>query len=390
MAGTRAIDVLRQVPFLRDIDETGLARVADGLLRREFASGQEILRQGTAPDGLYLLQQGEVEMLRRRAREAQPERTARFVPGDLFGEMELLVRRPRAATIRALTPVVVYFWERRALLTFLRRHPSALASFRLAVSSRQKALRLRLGWLEEGEVVYGLTNKHPILLERALLLPTLILSAGTVLGLAALSGAVGLSGWVAGGLALAGLGLGLWQWIDWGNDYYVVTDRRAVWMEKVVGLYDSRQEAPLRMVLSVSVTTEAIGRIFDYGDVVIRTYTGQIVFRSVPSPRAMAALIEEHWRRTQLRVQRADRQTIDQALEQGLDQTGEVESAIPTLPPPPDRAPRSIGLDRWTFQLRFEDQGVITYRKHWAVLLRATFTPALLILVVVGMIGAGL
>ncbi|MEW6568144.1 MAG: hypothetical protein AB1449_08260, partial [Chloroflexota bacterium] len=42
------------------------------------------------------------------------------------------------------------------------------------------------------------------------------------------------------------------------------------------------------------------------------------------------------------------------------------------------------------FQLRFEDQGVITYRKHWAVLLRATFTPALLILVVVGMIGAGL
>ncbi|MEW6423020.1 MAG: hypothetical protein AB1511_15070, partial [Deinococcota bacterium] len=74
MAGTRAIDVLRQVPFLRDIDETELARVADGLLRREFASGQEILRQGTAPDGLYLLQQGEVEMLRRRAREAQPER----------------------------------------------------------------------------------------------------------------------------------------------------------------------------------------------------------------------------------------------------------------------------------------------------------------------------
>jgi len=84
---------------------------------------------------------------------------------------------------------------------------------------------------------------------------------------------------------LIGFGFGLYQWIDWGNDYYIVTDRRAIWLEKVIGLYDSRHEAPLRMVLSVSTTTDVSGRMMDYGDVVIRTFTGQLRFHTVGSPR---------------------------------------------------------------------------------------------------------
>lgn len=389
MVGTRALDVLRQIPFLRDVDETDIARVAEGLARREYASGQEILRQGSVPDGLYFLVQGEVEMVR-QARGSQPCSATKFLPGDLLGELELLVRHPRVATVRALTPVVTYFWERRSLLAFLRRHPTALASFRLAASTRRKSFRLRLGWLEEGEVVYGLANKHPVLLYRALTLPMVLLLAAAVLGAAALGGAGSTAGWAAGVLGLVALGFGLWQWIDWANDYYIVTDRRVVWLEKVAGLYDSRQEAPLRMVLSVSVTTEAVGRALDYGDVLIRTYTGQIVFRTVGSPRAMAALVEEHWRRTQVRDQRSDRQTIVETLEQRLGEAIAPEPTVPTLPPSPERTPRDIGLDRWTFQVRFEDRGVITYRKHWAVLVRATFTPTLLILLVVGIVGASL
>ncbi len=390
MPGAVAIDLLRQIPFLRDIDQAELSRVADSLIRREFSAGQEILRPGSTPDGLYLLEQGEVELLRRVRPESPPERAARSVPGDFFGEMELLVRQPRAFAARALTPVVVHLWPRHDLLAFLRRHRAALASFRLAVSSRQKALRLRLPWLEEGEVIYGLANKHPILLWRGLALPAIVVSAAAGLETAALSGAGSLPMWAAGALALAALALGLWQWIDWRNDHYVITDRRAVWLEKIIGLYDSRHEAPLRMVLSVGVTTSVLGRLFDYGDVAVRTYTGQVVFRAVASPRAMTALIEEHWRRSQVRAQRADRETIRETLQQGLERAGEVETPVPTLPPPPDHAPRTVGLDRWSFRLRFEEQGVITYRKHWAVLLRAILPPSLLILIVVGLIGAAL
>ncbi len=390
MSAASAVDLLRQISFLRDVDQDELARVAESLVRRPFSPGQEIFRQGSPPDGLYLLEQGEVELLLRARPQAPAHPAATFVPGDVFGETELLVRQPRTATARALTSGAAYLWPRHHLLPFFHRHRAALASFRLAASSRQRSLRLRLPWLEQGETVYGLANRHAMVLWRGLALPLVVVLAAVALGAIALRGADGVFGWAASLFALVGLGWGVWQWVDWRNDFYVITDRRAVWLEKVVGLYDSRQEAPLSMVLSVAVTTSVLGRLLDYGDVVIRTYTGQLVFRAVPGPRAMAALIEEHWRRSRLRAQRADRETIRQTLEQGLEHAADAEAPATSLPPPPERAPRTVGLDRWTFQLRFEEQGVITYRRHWAVLLRAIFLPSLLALVLVGLIGAAL
>lgn len=390
MADSEAIDLLRQIPFLRDLDQAELARVAETLIRRPFPANTELFRQGSLPDGLYLLQRGEVELLVAHGSKPSPRRAARFVPGDYFGEAELLVRQPRAGTARALTQGVAHVWPRARLLPFLRNHPTALAGFRLAVSTRQKSLRLNWPWLEEGETVYGLTNRHAIVICRGLALPAFALLASAGLAGLALSGAGMVSTWIAIGFALAGLALVLWQWVDWRNDFCVITDRRAVRLEKVVGLYDSRQEAPLSMVLSVAVTTSFLGRLLDYGDVVVRTYTGQVVFHTVPHPRAIAALIEEHWRRSRLRAQRTDRESIRQALQQGLKQASGIDAPAADLPPPPEQAPRTIGLDRWTLQLRFEEQGVITYRRHWAVLLRSTLLPSLLVLVLVGLIGAAL
>lgn len=49
-----------------------------------------------------------------------------------------------------------------------------------------------------------------------------------------------------------------------------------------------------------------------------------------------------------------------------------------------------IGLDRWGFKIRFEDEGVITYRKHWAALLRNIGISSMLILLLIGLIGARL
>ena len=94
------------------------------------------------------------------------------------------------------------------------------------------------------------------------------------------------------------LGWAIWNWIDWGNDFYIVTSQRVIWLEKVIGLYDSRQEAPLSTVLSVGVETDMMGRMLDYGDVVVRTYVGKIVFRNVAHPFEAARLVEEHWSRS--------------------------------------------------------------------------------------------
>ena len=107
--------------------------------------------------------------------------------------------------------------------------------------------------------------------------------------------------------------------MDWGNDYYIVTNQRVVWLEKVVGLYDSREESPLPTVISVSTETEPLGRSLDYGNVIIRTFVGRIVFHHVAHPYEVEALIKEH----QGRAKEGSRRMEVDAMKTGADHTHE-------------------------------------------------------------------
>jgi hypothetical protein len=149
------------------------------------------------------------------------------------------------------------------------------------------------------------------------------------------------------------------------------------------------------MVLSVSVSTDFLGRSLGYGDVVIRTYTGQLTFHNVRLPKTMAAVIEEGWRRVRQARDREDREGVAEALRGRLEPpAGQVEppaeAGPPQLPIEAARPPEGVGLDHWTFQVRFEQGSVITYRKHWAVLLRSIALPSVLVLLLVGIVGAAI
>src|SRR3990172_13224389 len=122
----------------------------------------------------------------------------------------------------------------------------------------------------------------------SLLVPTLLLLWGVVTGattpiVLAIIASIGIAAW------------GVWNAIDWSNDFYLVTNQRVVWLEKVIGLYDSRQEAPLSTILSVGVETDMFGRMLDYGNVIVRTFVGRIPFHYVTHPQQAAHMIEEYW-----------------------------------------------------------------------------------------------
>jgi CRP-like cAMP-binding protein len=384
----RHLQILRLTHFLRHVPEQALESAAAQLTQETFAPGEDIAVQGSAPDALYFVLDGSLDLLVRDGR-GQERRLATLAPGDTLGEVEVVYRLPRLTTARAATACTLARWDRPALSAFIGGFPAALASLRFAAASRRLAARLKFNWLAEGEVLYAAVRKHIALLLQALILPAVVLLAGLVLASWALAGASPLLGWIAGATIAAGLLFAGWQILDWTNDYYVVTDRRALWIEKVVGLYDSRREAPLHMVVSVSLRTDMLTRSLGYGDVIIRTFTGQLTFRHVGNPKAMAALIEEHWRRVQHQRQQAERATLAQSLQDKLG--AETPPLITTsLPVTSERASRDVGLDHWTLQLRFEDKGVITYRKHWAVLLQAITLPSILLLAGAGLLGGSL
>ncbi len=94
------------------------------------------------------------------------------------------------------------------------------------------------------------------------------------------------------------LGWILWVIEDWANDYFVLTDRRIISWDRVLLLYENRQEAPLDEVLSVVTRTgNFFARRLYYGDVIACTYTGTIFMGRLPNPEQLTSMIEERMTR---------------------------------------------------------------------------------------------
>jgi CRP-like cAMP-binding protein len=383
---------LPRVFLLRDVAETDLQELAQDMDLESYAPGQEIYRQGRMADAVYLILSGRVE-LRSRAKDQEPSLVASAGEGDILGEFELINNQSRSSTAVAVEATRAVRWDRKSIGAAAKAHLILLERLRFGAETQRIRSRLNLSWLGQDESLRALARKHFVLLYDAMILPGLVLLAGVGLAWWALNGGPAFVGPVAGLFGLIGAGAAVWQWIDWGNDYYIVTDRRVVRLEKIVGLYDNRQEAPLRMILSVSTGSTLFGRMYGFGDVVIRSYTGQITFPNVTNPREMAALIEEQIRRLLRRQRQLEQQTIAEALRQRLESgtgSGAGTSRPAPATPPVDPNETRVGMDHWSFQVRFEEQGVITYRKHWAVLIRAIALPSLLMLLAAAVLGAAL
>jgi len=71
----------------------------------KFDAGQIIFRQGDPSDKFYIITKGQVDVLRMDKRSGQETQVARLAEGQYFGEIGLLGRTERTATVKAVTEV---------------------------------------------------------------------------------------------------------------------------------------------------------------------------------------------------------------------------------------------------------------------------------------------
>jgi NADH dehydrogenase len=99
-----AMDWTWELLFSRDI--TGVKiDTANRVHDAYFASGTYVFQKGDPATDFYVIESGEVEVLRSIEAGKAPETVAVFGPGDFFGEMALVEDRPRNASVRARTNV---------------------------------------------------------------------------------------------------------------------------------------------------------------------------------------------------------------------------------------------------------------------------------------------
>ena len=378
---------LRRIHLFQELAEEELESIAANLGEETRAEGDMIYTKGEQADRFFIILRGAVRLtLPRRGGEYE---LAPLGDGDYFGEDSLLSAAVRTSNAVATEQVVLFSLPRTDLLEHARQLPRLKKAFQVSISSRRLLHRLRFDWRGPNEAVHFIARKHEVVLYQALSLPVVALAAPILLLVHFMLSRAFLPIFAAGILFLAIIGWAVWNWIDWGNDFYIVTNQRVIWLEKVIGLYDSRQEAPLSTILSVGVETDMMGRLLDYGDVVVRTYVGKIVFKNVAHAFEAARLVEEHWSRSKRSASRTEREVMRNVLRLKMGQpvvlsTGQTPPTEKPITPSFYRRSilRVIG-ERW-FNLRVEEGGTIIYRKHWFVLLQQTWQPTVLMLLIGG------
>jgi hypothetical protein len=380
------IDIPAKIAFLKKIhlfyglNDEDFAALAEELDEVSVPKGAVIFEQDSKPDGFYLIYGGNVRIA--RAVERKEIQLALLVRNDYFGEMALVANRRRSATATALADSTLLMLPRADFDKLYKRAPHIKTNLEIAVRSRRLARQLLFKWLRPDEVVYFLARKHRLILYENLFLPGfgLLLPAG--LFYVWLFVVPSMIVFLLGVLSLLGIvSMILWRIVDWGNDYYVVTNQRVVYLEKVVGIYDSRQESPLSTILSVGVETSQVGKVLDYGNVIIRTFVGKIVFSHVDHPNHAAKMVEEYWNRTKEFATAVEKEAMKNAIRKRLGLPlpklapgfGETAPIQKTVAPPPKVSASLLTLMRFlgseSLKLRYETGDTVIYRKHWVVLI---------------------
>jgi CRP/FNR family cyclic AMP-dependent transcriptional regulator len=98
---TRKVQSLRVIPFFSPLPDRQLEKISERIVEVDFAPGQPIISVGDHGKALYILTQGQVEVVKPGDKD-QPEMLLGILNhGDCFGEMSLLTGDPASATIRA-------------------------------------------------------------------------------------------------------------------------------------------------------------------------------------------------------------------------------------------------------------------------------------------------
>jgi CRP-like cAMP-binding protein len=121
---------LARVPLFQGLSNKQLRRISALMTRIDRPAGQVLTREGQPGSEFFIVLEGEVEV-RQRDRVIATRQA-----GDYVGEIALLDKRPRTATVVAKTPVSVEVLNRREFLSLLAEVPELTEHILLTMGQR--------------------------------------------------------------------------------------------------------------------------------------------------------------------------------------------------------------------------------------------------------------
>jgi CRP/FNR family cyclic AMP-dependent transcriptional regulator len=130
------LDLIKGAPLFEQCSKKDLQRIAQITDEIDLRAGKVLMQEGERGREFFVIVNGEVDV-RRKGRKL-----ATLGPGSFVGEMALLSKAPRVATVTAVTPLDVLVITERAFLDLLEKMPDLCIKVARALAERVGANEL--------------------------------------------------------------------------------------------------------------------------------------------------------------------------------------------------------------------------------------------------------
>ena len=375
---------LASIPLFANLSPSQLDLIAAALERRAYRAGEDIFLQGSAADGMIIVESGEAVLFRSDPDGSQ-QALATITAGESINQEALFKDAVHSATMRAAQPLIALKLTRASFTRLLEQQPELGAAFGLGWVREQAQISPQFAEQREDEEILIQTRRHWWSFLRSAWLPLLLL-------LAMWGGAFLLEVQVLS-LALLGLSVLLpgaalaYFYLEWRNDAVIVTDQRIIRINRTI-LTMVRQvtQVGLESVHEINFefpSYDPFARLFRYGKVLVKTAgaQGNLELDFMPNPEQFQKLIIEDRAYFESRQAQRHHKIVRAELQRWLAGDNEDAAAAASFADS-DEAPKPIRGANGFLSSRIEmSNGDIVYRKHLSVWAQHTFIPLAIILV---------
>jgi|GEM_PF-1018034 len=345
-----------------------LATVNPGQYFNEAALSQEMVEQAS----FVLTQPGYVLSISRADYAAMPITPLKTVPAQPQSQTQTPAQAPVTRQPQQVAPQVSVTAAAQPQPAPRRLATPDVSQRPLPAATGDPNTQKRYAWLNPGERIQLMTRRHWWQAVRMMWLPTLFFFA--LLIPVVMVDSTGLRVLLLGAAVIVPGGVLVYLFMDWRNDWLVITDKRVLRVEQqVIRFSIQTQEVGLLSVQSVKASLPPIdpmARVLRYGNVEIRTAgaSGNISMDMVPNPQHIKDYV---FRQTGIARRAA-------GLAPDVDANDDEVSpeAFTEANTDPGFAVEGGGFLSMKF---INGHGDTVYRRHWSIWLRGVFLPIVVI-----------
>ena len=130
IGNTQKIDLIKKVPLFSKLSSSAAREVAGVADEIDFPAGKTLTTEGERGREFFVLLEGSADV------HQKGRRIATLGKGDFLGEIALVTKLPRTATVTTTAPTRALVVTEQAFTSLLRRSPSVQQSILEALAER--------------------------------------------------------------------------------------------------------------------------------------------------------------------------------------------------------------------------------------------------------------